>query len=180
MITFVTGNKNKLAEVQALLGADLVSQDVDLVEVQGTYQEIIEHKAKSAADIIGGPVMVEDTALEFVAYGKELPGPYIKWFLKSLGPESLPAMLAGFDDKSAYAVCTVGYCEGPGQPVKMFQGKTAGSIVDSRGPTVFGWDSNFQPDGYDQTYAELDKSVKNSISHRGKAMAQFRQFLESK
>ena len=39
-----------------------------------------------------------------------------------------------------------------------------------RGPPVFGWDAVFQPTGYDQTYAELDKTIKNTISHRGKAL----------
>ena len=62
---------------------------------------------------VGGAVMVEDTSLCFNAY-EGLPGPYIKWFLKALGPEGLPKMLAGFDDKSAYAQCIFAYS--PGEP----------------------------------------------------------------
>ena len=57
--------------------------------------------------------MVEDTSLCFNAY-EGLPGPYIKWFLKALGHEGLPRMLAGFDDKSAYAQCVFAYS--PGEP----------------------------------------------------------------
>ena len=57
--------------------------------------------------------MVEDTSLCFNAY-EGLPGPYIKWFLKALGHEGLPKMLAGFDDKSAYAQCIFAYS--PGEP----------------------------------------------------------------
>ena len=41
-----------------------------------------------------------------------------------------------------------------------------GKIVPARGPTDFGWDPVFQPDGFEQTYAEMDKAVKNTISHR--------------
>ena len=60
-------------------------------------------------------------------------------------------MLAGFEDKSAYALCCFGFSEGPGQPdaptdVKLFQGRCDGSIVAPRGPTDFGWDPCFQPD----------------------------------
>ena len=61
-----------------------------------------------------------------------------KWFMLSLGPLELHKMLAGFDDKSAQAVCTFGYCEGPGHEPITFQGRTDGKLVPSRGPTVFG------------------------------------------
>ena len=60
---------------------------------------------------VGGAVMVEDTCLCFNAYGG-LPGPYIKWFLQRLGHEGLNKMLAGFEDKSAYAQCTFAYTPG--------------------------------------------------------------------
>ena len=48
----------------------------------------------------------------------------------------------------------------------MFVGRTQGCIVPSRGATAFGWDPVFQPEGFQETYAEMDKTVKNTISHR--------------
>lgn len=60
----------------------------------------------------GRAVLVEDTCLCFNAFGG-LPGPYVKYFLKQLHPEGLHKMLTGFEDKSAYALCTFAYCEGP-------------------------------------------------------------------
>ena len=51
------------------------------------------------------------------------------------------------------------------EPV-VFVGRTEGRIVPARGPTDFGWDPVFEADGFGQTYAEMDKEVKNSISHR--------------
>jgi Ham1 family len=48
----------------------------------------------------------------------------------------------------------------------VFVGRTEGRIVAARGPPHFGWDPIFQPHGYEETYAEMDKSVKNLISHR--------------
>jgi inosine triphosphate pyrophosphatase len=81
----ILGNKNKLREVQEILGSDrLTNQKLDLLEIQGTIEEIATHKAKTAAEILGKPVIVEDTALEFCGLGG-LPGPYIKWFLEKLG-----------------------------------------------------------------------------------------------
>ena len=48
----------------------------------------------------------------------------------------------------------------------MFVGRTQGHIVPSRGLTAFGWDPVFQPEGFQETYAEMDKTIKNTISHR--------------
>ena len=87
-------------------------------------------------------------------------------------------MLAGFDDKSAFALCTFAYLPGKlDDSVVLFRGKTPGQIVPPRGPTDFGWDPCFQPDGYDQTYAEMDKTLKNSISHRGKALEELKKYF---
>lgn len=185
-LTFVTGNSNKLKEFQAILGGDdgkvgdwkLTNQSVDLDELQGTIEEVTIHKAKQAAERIKGPVVIEDTCLGFNAMNN-LPGPYIKWFVKLIGLTGLVDMLYKFDDKSANAITTVAFCEGPGHEVKLFQGVTTGVIVDSRGPTDFGWDSIFQPDGFEETYAQMRKTSKNKISQRSKALAKLREFLES-
>ena len=54
-----------------------------------------------------------------------------------------------------------------------------GTIVAARGPPDFGWDPIFQPDGFQQTYAEMESSVKNSISHRYKAVHALGDYLIS-
>lgn len=90
-------------------------------------------------------------------------------------------MLAGFEDKSAYALCTFAYSTGnPEDPVKLFRGKTLGKIVDPRGPRDFGWDPCFQPDNFDQTYAEMPKAMKNTISHRYKALRELADYFIQK
>lgn len=179
MVTFVTGNKKKLEEVQAILSPfTIVSKDVDLLEIQGSAEEVTRAKAKEAADRIKGTVVIEDTCLCFNAFNG-LPGPYIKWFLKELGPEGLWKMIQNFTDHSAYAMCTFGYCEFGKEPV-VFKGITTGIIVEPRGDNDFGWDPIFQPDEYNQTYAEMDKKLKNSISHRFKAVTKLKEFLKEK
>ena len=158
-INFITSNPNKLLEVRAILHSvvDLQSKSVDLDEIQGTISQIANEKARRAAEVVGGPVLTEDTALEFHAL-KGLPGPYIKYFLDALGHEGLNNMLAAYDDKSATAVCTFCYCPGPGAEPLLFQGRTEGKIVPARGPGTFGWDAVFEYEGL--TYAEMDKERK--------------------
>ncbi|CAH2351623.1 inosine triphosphate pyrophosphatase [[Candida] railenensis] len=191
-ITFVTGNANKLKEIVAILSDGSKSEDgsskvgkftianksLDLDELQGTIEEVTIHKAKSAAKLVNGPVLVEDTCLGFTAFNN-LPGPYIKWFVQSVGLQGLVDMLYKFEDKGANAITTIGYCAGPDADVVLFEGITKGNIVDSRGPTNFGWDSVFEPEGYSQTYAEMDKVLKNSLSHRYKALVKLKEFLSS-
>lgn len=81
-LTFVTGNANKLQEVEKILGDSLkgyrlVSQKVDLPELQGSPEEVSAQKCKLAALQVTGAVMVEDTSLCFNALNG-LPGVYIK------------------------------------------------------------------------------------------------------
>ena len=183
-ITFVTGNAKKLEEVRAILSSggalpvEIVSQKIDLPELQGEPAEISAEKCELAAREVGGPVMVEDTSLCFNALGG-LPGPYIKWFLEKTGHVGLNNLLAAYEDKSAYAQCIFAFSLGPGQKPMVFDGRTPGKIVPARGPTDFGWDPVFEPEGYTTTYAEMDKEEKNKISHRYRALAKLQEHLRS-
>ncbi|MPC33595.1 Inosine triphosphate pyrophosphatase [Portunus trituberculatus] len=76
-LVFVTGNAKKLEEVRAILGDSfpfrLVSQKIDLPEYQGEADEVSRKKCEAAAELVKGPVIVEDTCLCFNALGG-LPG----------------------------------------------------------------------------------------------------------
>ncbi|KAG6444018.1 hypothetical protein O3G_MSEX003171 [Manduca sexta] len=184
-LTFVTGNAKKLEELRAILGVnfplEIINYKLDLPELQGEVDEVSVKKCQEAARRLRKPVLVEDTSLCFNAL-KGLPGPYIKWFLEKLQPEGLHRLLAGWEDKSAEAVCTFAYCAGncDDLDVVLFQGITKGKIVPPRGTRDFGWDCVFQPDGHDKTYAELPKSEKNKISHRYKALEKLRTYFTEK
>ncbi|KAM3724617.1 SAM50-like protein [Dirofilaria immitis] len=172
-LLFVTGNVNKIKEVRAILGNrfTIENKDIDLPEYQGEPSEIARLKCLAASQQLQRPVIVEDTSLCFNALGG-LPGPYIKWFLKNLKTDGLYKLLAGFEDKTAYAQCIFAYCEDPSKPILLFEGRTNGRIVEPRGEANFGWDPCFEPEGFSQTYAEMGSMVKNTISHRSKALAQ--------
>ncbi|CAN1144654.1 Inosine triphosphate pyrophosphatase [Linum perenne] len=171
-VTFVTGNAKKLEEVRAILGQSIPFQSLklDLPELQGEPEDISKEKARLAAVEVKGPVLVEDTCLCFNAL-KGLPGPYIKWFLQKIGHQGLNNLLMAYEDKSAYALCAFSFALGPDVEPITFVGKTSGKIVPARGPNDFGWDPIFQPDGFEQTYAEMAKEEKNKISHRYRALA---------
>ncbi|SCU86806.1 LAFA_0E03158g1_1 [Lachancea sp. 'fantastica'] len=180
-IVFVTGNANKLKEVKMLLAPsrgqepvfELTNTDIDLDELQdSSLENIARHKVSQAQAELpkGTAVFVEDTALCFDSYNG-LPGAYVKWFLKSVGPEGLVRMLAGFENKKAEAVTTVAFADFDGH-IHVFQGKTRGKIVDPRGSRDFGWDCIFEPEeGSGKTYAEMEKTGKNQISQRSRAFA---------
>jgi len=194
-ITFVTGNKNKLLEVQRLLSSDrtqsipfdLDNAKLDLPELQGSPEQIAREKCETAANRLQSAVMTEDTSLCFHAL-QGLPGPYIKWFLDDLGHDGLNKLLQGFDDNRAYAQTIIAFSSGPGKEVHLFDGRTEGRIVPPRGALDFGWDPVFEPlpdEGHSGgiasglTYAEMTKDDKNKISHRSRAFQKFREFLAS-
>ena len=171
-IRFITGNAKKLAEVLAILPPDfplrISALAADLPELQGEPADVAREKCRLAAERTGGPVIVEDTSLCFVALGG-LPGVYVKWFLEKIGHVGLNNLLAAYEDKSAYAQCIFAFSEGPGDEPRVFVGRVDGRIVPARGAGAFGWDPVFEtatPDGARQTYAEMDPAVKNGLSHR--------------
>lgn len=57
---FITGNKNKLAEVKAILGdvVPLQNQSLDLTEIQGTIEDVSKDKCRRAAAIVGFPILL--------------------------------------------------------------------------------------------------------------------------
>lgn len=107
--------------------ADLLSIDIKLVATLASPNissprliDIGSMLQRGPAHQVDGAVMVEDTSLCFNAY-KGLPGPYIKWFLDKLGHDGLNKMLAGFDDKSAYAQCIFAFTPGGLHPPSLPQ-----------------------------------------------------------
>ena len=176
IINFVSGNKNKLAELCDIFNEhfkdiQIKQLDIDLPELQGLPEDIVKGKLKLALEKgknLEGPVLVEDTSLCFNAYGG-LPGPYIKYFLKAIKPEGLYKMASAFDDHTAYAQSIFGLQKNEKDEPHLFIGKTEGEIVSPRGPNYFGWDPCFQPKDYTQTYAEMGVNEKNKISHRAKS-----------
>lgn len=154
-ITFITGNQKKAEYLERYLGHTVKHQKLDLDEIQSLdLHLIVEHKVRQAFDKIKRPVIVEDVALEFTAFGR-LPGSFIKFFVDELSFETICGMLHG-QDHGAVARCVFGYFDG--EELKLFEGSLAGRIAEQpAGDGGFGWDKIFIPAGYDVTRAELDE-----------------------
>lgn len=168
-ITLVTGNPNKLRELQAITDEPdrFVSKNIDLPELQSMDpREIITDKVQRAYDIVQSPVIVEDVSVGLNDFG-DLPGPFYKFFRERLGDEVL-LKLASLASNKVTVRCDAAYYDG--QTTHFGEGIVRGTIVPPRGEEGFGFDPFIVPDGRSQTMAEMSPEEKNQISHRGKAL----------
>ena len=93
--------------------------------------------------------------------------------MDAVKPEGLAKMAQVFGDNSAYAQTIFALALDEETEPLVFVGRTYGKIVEPRGGRNFGWDCCFQPDGFEETYGEMDKEIKNKISQRYKALQKF-------
>lgn len=162
----VTGNENKWREAQAILGRPLERLALDLPELQlPTVREVALEKVRAAYAQLQRPVIVEDAGLEFKALNG-FPGPFIKFWEKLGGLDSLCRAADGFKDRRISAVCALAFWNGEGEP-RVLEGRVDGTVSDApRGNKGFGWDAVFIRDGETRTFGELTPAEKDSRSHR--------------
>lgn len=169
MITLVTGNPNKLRELNAIMGdMDMEARALDIPEIQSmNLEEIVRAKVRAAFDAVGSPVIVEDVSFEIASLGG-MPGPFIKFWAKLAGYEPALVVCEKTGDFSAVARCGGAYCDG--ERTVYAEAAVRGRLVPRTEGDGFGFDHYFVPDGYDRTFAELGLDVKNGISHRAQCM----------
>ena len=199
-IVFATNNKHKLEEIRSILGKDfevLSLNDIgcheDIPETSDTLEGNAMQKAKYVFDKYGYDCFADDTGLEVEALGGE-PGIYSARYaaLDNDNAEShdseanmtkLLHKLEGIENRKArfrtvIALLTKNTEEG--EKLHLFEGIVEGTIIkERRGGEGFGYDPIFQPEGYDQTFAELGSEVKNQISHRARAVQKLVDFLNN-
>jgi inosine triphosphate pyrophosphatase len=176
MIYFITGNKNKLAEAREFI-SEIESYEIDLPEIQEVdARKIIKEKLLEGLKHKKGEFIVEDTSLYLDALGG-LPGPLIKWFLKTIGGQGLYDIAKAFNNFNAQAKTVIGYAKNAHE-INFFEGTVEGIIVEPRVETDFGWDNIFQPDGYQVSFAEMGKDAKNAISMRKIAFEELKNHLK--
>lgn len=186
-LVFATHNAHKVDEVRAILPAS-----VELVglEALGCHDEIPEtgdtlrdnalQKVQYIHDRFGVDCFADDTGLEVEALDGA-PGVYSARYAGepadfAKNRAKLLAALAGISNRRAQFRTVVSLILN--DKTYFFEGIVKGRIIaEERGVGGFGYDSVFVPDGYDKTFAELPAAVKNSISHRARAMEQLNNFL---
>ena len=175
-INFITGNAGKFEEAKEILPT-LERLEIDLPEIQSIdSKEVIRAKLAEAFKHHSGPFIVEDVSLIFECLNG-LPGPLIKWFLKTIGNDGMYGLVKNAGDNRAKVTCSIGYAK-DAKNIQFFEGSISGKIVKPSG-TGFGWDPIFQPDGHDKTYGDMNAEEKNAISMRKIAIEKLKDFLQN-
>lgn len=187
-IVFATNNQHKLEEIRAILGSSFevlslkdIDCNVDIPETGKTLEENALQKAQYIFDHYHVDVFADDTGLEVDALNGA-PGVYSARYAGGEGHDSEANMTKllnelGENNNRKARFRTVIALIQQGE-VHEFEGIVNGEIIrERRGGEGFGYDPIFQPDGYDQTFAELGKDIKNHISHRARATQKLAEFL---
>jgi len=128
---------------------------------------VLRAKSRAAFDLVGRPVVVEETGLELPVWNG-FPGALVRWMLEAVGAEGIARAAIALGDPRAAAVCLLAWTNGA--EVRIGRGATKGTLVlPPRGENGFGWDPVFRPDGETRTYGELPDLEKDRIGHRGRA-----------
>lgn len=174
-LNFITGNKNKFLAAKEVL-PELEMLDVELDEIQDLdAKKIIEHKVREAFKHHPGPFIVEDQSFSMDCLGG-LPGPFIKWFLHSMGVAGIAEIARKMGNNKAKISFIYGYVKNK-EDVYFFQESMEGLVVEPRGKSGFGWDCIFQPQGWVQTFAEWkeENGLVNPV--RREALEKIKKFI---
>lgn len=195
-IVFATNNNHKLSEIQDILGNTIevkslkdIGCHVDIPETGTTLEENAQIKANYVWDNFQTMVFADDTGLEIDALNGE-PGVYSARYAGGEGHDSeaniqkVLANLQGVENRKARFRTVIAFIykdKKTGNKVtKLIEGIVNGSIItEKRGEAGFGYDAIFVPEGYDKTFGELGMDIKNSISHRARAVQQFAKELQT-
>ena len=175
---FITGSKKKFNEIQSVL-SNIKHLDIDLPEIQEIDpKKIIKAKLHEAFKHHSGQFIVEDTSL-YLDCLNGLPGPLIKWFLKTNGNEGVAKIAETFKNSKATAKTFIGYAKS-NTDIHFFEGEVEGTIVNPRGKKGFGWNPIFMPKGSAKTFGEMELSEKRKYSMREIAAQKLNNFLVRK
>jgi len=189
-LLFATNNAHKLHEIREIAGKDYqvlsledVNLDTDIPETQETLEGNARQKARFIYEQTGIDCFADDTGLEVEAL-EGRPGVYSARYAGEGcsfddNVQKILKELDGKDNRKACFRCVV--CLILDGKEYLFEGRIPGVITTvRRGSDGFGYDPVFQPDGHDQTFAEMPPHLKNGISHRGIAVSKMFRFLQKR
>lgn len=184
-LVVATRNRHKTREIQPILAPEFSVRDlgahpeVSEIRESGTsFEDNAKLKALAASRQLPALVIADDSGLEVDALGGA-PGIYSARYAGANATEKdkidkllreLARVRATEDGRRARFRCVVALARN-GNLLGTFEGIVEGSIADeARGDSGFGYDPIFIPEGLKQTFGELPTEVKNTISHRAKAI----------
>jgi XTP/dITP diphosphohydrolase len=188
-LVFASNNKNKIKEIQQILPQSITILSLEDI---GCHEEIPETsttiegnailKANYVTEKYGYDCFADDTGLEVEALNGE-PGVYsARYAGEQRSSEDnlnkLLNVLTGENNRKAHFKTVIALNSKGKQ--HLFTGTAAGKITFHKsGKDGFGYDPIFQPNGYQQTFAEMESALKNKISHRAIATQQLISFFEN-
>ena len=190
-IILATHNQGKIAEMREMLkplgiavssAAELNLPDVE--ETGATFEENAKLKAEQLSALSGLPCLADDSGLCVDALNGR-PGVYSARYAPNRdfdkGMQMLLDELAATRDteRKAHFSCVMAFAR-PDEKTQVFEGRVDGKIAQAKkGNGGFGYDPIFVPDeGDGRSFAEFDGAEKNKISHRGRALRKFLEYLQ--
>lgn len=180
-IVFATNNSHKLEELRKLtdgkieiLSLNDIDCHDDIPETADTLEDNALIKARWVKERYGYDCFADDTGLEVDAL-EGAPGVYSARYAgdehdSKANMRLLLENMKGKNDRKARFRTVIALIEG--DDVHTFEGKVEGEITEiPKGDSGFGYDPVFKPENREITFAEMDAAEKNSISHRGRAVA---------
>jgi XTP/dITP diphosphohydrolase len=184
-LLFATRNSHKTREVQLILGPEFTVHDLraypeisEIHESGTSFEENAKLKAVMASNKLPHLLIADDSGLEVDAL-RGAPGIYSARYAGTgaTAEEKIDKLLrelarVGAPDHARRARfrCVVALARS-GNLLGTFEGIIEGTIAaEPRGNSGFGYDPIFIPEGFEQTFGELAADVKNTISHRAKAL----------
>ena len=187
-LVVATNNAHKLEEIAAILGDEMellslkdINCHADIPETADTLEGNARQKAMYIYENYGMDCFADDTGLEVDALNGA-PGVFSARYAgdghdSEANMQKLLKELKGNEIRKAQfrtAICLI--IEGKEY---LFEGIVKGKIIEEkRGGAGFGYDPIFVPEGYEQTFAELGNDIKNTISHRARAVEKLCKFLK--
>ena len=187
-LVVATNNAHKLEEIAAILGDEMelfslkdINCHAEIPETADTLEGNARQKAMYIYENYGMDCFADDTGLEVDALNGA-PGVFSARYAgdghdSEANMQKLLKELEGKENRKAQfrtAICLI--MEGKEY---LFEGIVKGAIIEEkRGGAGFGYDPIFVPEGYDQTFAELGNDIKNTISHRARAVEKLCKFLK--
>ncbi len=186
-LVFASANPNKVKEVESKLGGafpllgllDIGCHD-ELPETTGTIPGNAQQKASYVFNTYNVNCFADDTGLEIDALLGEPGVNSADYALANRNAEANMLLvlkkMQGIEQRTARFRTSI--CLFWNGEKHLFEGVVEGQILLApAGSGGFGYDPIFQPLGFERTFAQMDMSEKNAISHRAKAIALLRDFI---
>jgi XTP/dITP diphosphohydrolase len=189
-LIFATNNQNKVEEIKAICPESLniitlkeAGINIDIEEPYDTFEENAKEKCRVIYEMTGKNCFAEDSGL-LIDSLNGAPGVYSARYAGTHGDHHANIVkvlqeMEGITNRAAHFKTVISlYQNGT---YFLFEGICNGIITNQLfGSNGFGYDPIFIPNGFDLTFAQIDKALKNNISHRKLAFDKLSLFLSNK